>query len=139
MITPSTEELRMYVDSIPHREQVGSHSVSSGGERATGVKADTREPNGLDDNNLYKAESYHPQVTTLRKPSPVPSGWRGTPPARINPKHLAAFSKAQQLDSDLALNELSHVDAVPVSRIAEKGVDIEHALANGSSPYHEEG
>ncbi|KAG6081424.1 hypothetical protein E4U15_002911 [Claviceps sp. LM218 group G6] len=50
MITPSTEELRMYVDSIPHREQVGSHSVSSGGERATGVKADTREPNGLDDN-----------------------------------------------------------------------------------------
>ncbi|KAG6103521.1 hypothetical protein E4U31_002756 [Claviceps sp. LM219 group G6] len=91
MITPSTEELRMYVDSIPHREQV------------------------------------------------VPSGWRGTPPARINPKHLAAFSKAQQLDSALALDELSHVDAVPVSRIAEKGIDIEHALANGSSPYHEEG
>ncbi|KAG6220706.1 hypothetical protein E4U34_002685 [Claviceps purpurea] len=53
-------------------------------------------------------------------------------------KHLAAFSKAQQLDSNLALDELRH-RSVFVTRLAEKGIDIEHALTNGSSPFPEEG
>lgn len=42
------EELHVLRLYLPPR--TGSHSVFSGGERVTGVKADTREPNGLSDN-----------------------------------------------------------------------------------------
>ncbi|KAG6024006.1 hypothetical protein E4U40_003616 [Claviceps sp. LM458 group G5] len=89
-------------------------------------------------------------VTTSRQSSPIANRWRERTAGENEPlernssivdhlKYLATFPKAQQLDSDLALDELSHVDAVLVTRIAEKGIDIEHALTNGSSPLPEEG
>ncbi|KAG5969659.1 hypothetical protein E4U58_001270 [Claviceps cyperi] len=77
--------------------------------------------------------------SNVEKTIPSPGRLERNSSSVDNLKHLAGFSKAQQLDSDLALDELSHVDAASITRIAEKGIDIDYVLTNGNSPFSEEG
>ncbi|KAG6032816.1 hypothetical protein E4U19_007153 [Claviceps sp. Clav32 group G5] len=94
---------------------------------------------GGDSKNLYNAESFFHKRHDVEAIVPYCEPLERNSSIVDQLKYLATFPKAQQLDSDLALDELSHVDAVLVTRIAEKGIDIEHTLTYGSSPLPEDG